>query len=135
MKERKNTLTASGKKVGRPRTLTDAERKAKAEAYAARLTEWKNLHMRDPKYREELKRRAAERKAQLAADAELGRMTRAFLMRLGEMIIGIATPRDPAKGDFKHKSFKELTGLPLARRPLTPEQAGALVENLTKGTK
>jgi len=125
MKDRKDTKSASGKKIGRPRTLTDAQRAKKEKEHLLRLNKWHDLHMRDPKYREELKRREKERKAELMADAELGRMTRAFLMRLGQMIIGIATPRDVVSVPFEHKSDKELLAMKPARKPLTPEKAAA----------
>lgn len=118
-------MAKSKKKIGRPRVLTEAQREARKDAARARIQEWHELHRRDPEYRAQERQRARERAEQLKADAELGRMARAFLQHLGEMIIEIATPRPFLASEVEKKSREELMGLKPSRRPMTPQQADA----------
>lgn len=94
----------------------------------ADLARWKKIHMKDPKYREDLARRQRERMDALRRDAEFGRIARTMLQYLGEMIAGVGKEARPLTIKYEHPSAADV--LFALKRPFTPEQATEYMELL-----
>lgn len=73
-----------------------------------RLRNWTKHRRQDPVYRKQCAERQRARQQQLVADAEFGRMARAFLDNLGRMLGELANLRDFAtSGEVQNGKTKK----------------------------
>ena len=79
-----------------------------------RLRRWTKKARQDPAYRAKCAERQKARQRQLAADAEFGRMARAFLANLGTMLGELANLRsivmNGAKGNWRAEGDAAMEG-------------------------